>query len=194
MKILLINACARPESRTLMMAKHFIQTYQNKNAEAVVEELKLYEEKELKYFDYERLQMRNQLIEKKDWNHPMFQYANQIALADRVIVAAPYWDLCFPAIFKIYLENAFVAGITFAYGKTGPVGRCKAEKLVYITTAGGPLNGVDLGGQYMQAVCREFGIKEYEYLCAEGLDVQEWDTKKILKDAMKETESLAQNW
>ena len=194
MKILFINACARPESRTLKMAELFIEIYKKNNPTDEIEELNLFEKKDLSYLNNEKILLRNDLLEKKDWNHPMFRYANQIATVDKVIVAAPYWDLAFPAIVKIYLENAFVAGITFAYGEHGPEGKCKAEKLIYITTAGGPLNGVDLGGQYMKAVCKEFGIPDFQYISAEGLDVQEWDTNKILQDAMHETENMAKHW
>lgn len=194
MKILFINACARPESRTLKLAECFMKVYKKKNPMDEIETLNLFDEDALAFLNNERLQLRNELAEKKEWNHPIFRYANQIANVDKIIVAAPYWDLAFPAILKVYLENAFVAGITFAYGEKGSYGKCKAEKLVYITTAGGPLNGTDLGGQYMDAVCKEFGIKEFQYLSAEGVDVQEWDTEKILREAMLETEKIAETW
>ncbi|WP_037372374.1 NAD(P)H-dependent oxidoreductase [Anaerovorax odorimutans] len=194
MKILLINACTRPKSRTLKLAKHFIEVYKKKNSEDEFTELRLYDEKELTYLDRRNIKLRNELIEKKQWDHPMFKYANEFAQMDRIIVAAPYWDLAFPAILKVYLENIFVCGITFAYDENGEIGLCNADKLLYITTAGGPLHGMDLGKQYIEAVCKEFGIDKFDYLLAEGLDVKEWDTEKILNEAISEAQELSLIW
>ena len=42
----------------------------------------------------------------------MFDYANAMAQADMIVIAAPYWDMSFPASLKIFLEAASVVGIT----------------------------------------------------------------------------------
>ena len=39
--------------------------------------------------------------------------------ADTVVIAAPFWDLSFPAILKKYIEAVTVAGITFRYSDQG---------------------------------------------------------------------------
>lgn len=71
----------------------------------------------------------------------MFRYAKQFAYADTIIIAAPYWDLSFPSMLKVYIENIYVTGIVSKYGKDGvPIGLCKASELTYVTTAGGPYN------------------------------------------------------
>ena len=65
-----------------------------------------------------------------------------MAQADLVVIAAPDWDMTFPAALKIYLEWTCTLGITFHYTRTGvQEGLCRAKELVYITTAGGPLEG-----------------------------------------------------
>ena len=64
--------------------------------------------------------------------------ARLFADADLVVVGAPYWDLSFPALLKIYIENIMVLGVTFIYGERGqviPLGR--AGRMFYISTAGG---------------------------------------------------------
>ena len=44
----------------------------------------------------------------------------------------------FPALLKQYLEQISVVGITFKYSENGvPVGLCRADRLFYVTTAGG---------------------------------------------------------
>ena len=52
----------------------------------------------------------------------------QFAAADVIVIAAPYWDLMFPAVLKTYLENITVTGITFCYSDQGrPQSMCKAK-------------------------------------------------------------------
>lgn len=52
-------------------------------------------------------------------------------------------DLSFPARLKIYLENIYVTGIVSKYDENGrPRGLCRAERLYYVTTAGGPFDGI----------------------------------------------------
>ena len=44
-------------------------------------------------------------------------YAKQFAGADTIVIAAPFWDLSFPAILKTYIENIYVTGIVSRYSK-----------------------------------------------------------------------------
>lgn len=194
MNILFVNACARPESRTLQLAKTFLDTYLEKHPEDQLEELKLFEQIDLQYYDNAKVLQRDELLKKGELNHPMFAYAQQFAQADKILLAAPYWDLAFPAIVKVYFENICACGIAFAYTETGQVGLCKASKLFYVTTAGGPIAGNDLGAKFMEAACEMLGIDEFGYHFAENLDVIELDTTQILNDAVKKATQLAQEW
>ena len=49
----------------------------------------------------------------------MFRYARQFAAADKIVIAAPLWDLSFPAQLKVYLENIYVTGIVTKYSDAG---------------------------------------------------------------------------
>ncbi len=102
-------------------------------------------EERLAPFDYARLEAKDRLIAAGAWGHEMFGYARAFAEADRIVIAAPYWDLNFPALLKIYFENVFVAGLTYRYGDQGVTGLCRAAKLLYLTTAGGFIDGRELG-------------------------------------------------
>ena len=46
--------------------------------------------------------------------------------ADDIIIAAPYWDLGFPAQLKTYIENIYVTGIVSAYNDHGSRAACAA--------------------------------------------------------------------
>lgn len=103
------------------------------------------------------------------------------------MIAAPYWDLAFPACLKAYLEQVTVCGVTFRYDERGvPRGLCRARKLYYIATAGGPLYGENLGYAYVAALARGlYGIAETRYFDAQGLDIDGADVSAILADAQR---------
>lgn len=160
-KILFINACIRPNSRTLELANCVLEKLSGE-----VEEVKLYEE-ELFPLTLKEMALREKSAKNKDFSHDAFRLAKQFALADTIVLAAPYWDLMFPAIVKNYFENITVNGLTFAYGENGiPHGLCKAKKLIYVTTAGGPIV-YNFGFDYVNALAKSFyGIKEVK--CVKG--------------------------
>ena len=101
------------------------------------------------------------------------------------MIAAPYWDLSFPAYLKIYIENICVVGLTFDYLSDGTSKtRCKAKKLTYITTAGGVIPERNFGFDYVKAVAETFfEIDEFEYIKAEKFDIYGEDNKAIMEDA-----------
>ena len=135
--------------------------------------------------DEEFLKKRDALIEKQEFGHILFSPARQFAAADTVVVAAPYWDLSFPAFLKEYFEQINVVGITFAYSPEGiPTGLCRAEKLYYITTAGGPIVYDEFGFGYVKALAQNYyRIPEVYEIKAEGLDIDGADVEAILREA-----------
>ena len=117
---LYINACPREESRTKRLARAYLAHISD------VTELNVYDQP-LVPLDRERLAHRESLIAGGKWHDPMFDYAHQFADADDIIIAAPYWDLGFPAQLKTYIENIYVPGIVSAYNDHGqPCGLCRA--------------------------------------------------------------------
>ena len=182
--VLFINACARPQSRTLELAKKAA-----KKISGNFKILNLYEE-ELEPLNYDRLSKRDKYIEKSDFSDNMFSFARQFREADEIIIAAPYWDLSFPAIFKCYIEAICVNGITFRYNEKGiPDGLCKAKRLIYMTTAGGFIPENNYGYNYVKQLCTDFfGIQNTVYIKAEGLDIYGCDVIRIMKSAEDEIE------
>ena len=84
-------------------------------------------------------------------------------------------------------EQINVLGITFEYSPEGlPIPRCKAEKLYYVTTAGGALVPEEFGFGYVKALAQSFyGINEVEMIRAVGLDIYGADVDAIVNDAIK---------
>ena len=175
-KILFINACVRPSSRTLELAKHVLSKLSGR-----VQEVKLYNE-HLLPLDLEQIELRDKSTKTKDFSNPVFDLAKQFANVDTIVIAAPYWDLSFPAVVKSYFENITVNGLTFAYGKNGiPKGLCKAKRLIYVTTSGGPIIH-NFGFDYVSALAKNFyGINDVQLVKAEGLDIYDADVFDIMQ-------------
>ena len=178
-KILLVNASVRPCSRTRELTEAVLQ-----KLEGELQEVKLYEET-ICALDLKGMEIRDQAARMQDFSHPMFVHAKQFAAADIIVVAAPYWDLMFPAILKTYLENITVSGLTFRYSQQGrPVSMCRAEALYYVTTSGGFIGQNDFGYAYVKALATNFfGIKDVRCFVAEGLDIFGSNPDEILQKA-----------
>jgi FMN-dependent NADH-azoreductase len=156
-----------------------------------IEEVNLDFEKILSLYK-EQLDLRDSLIKAKNYSHPMFKYAKQFVNADIILISAPYWDLSFPAILKTYIENINVNGITFSYSEKGyPVSLCKAKKLIYVTTSGGPIISDDFGFGYIKSLAENFyGINDINYIKAEGLDIWGANIQETLEEAKKEIDKV----
>ncbi|MDO4748172.1 MAG: NAD(P)H-dependent oxidoreductase [Eubacteriales bacterium] len=177
MSILFINACVRENSRTLVLAKNILSQMSGE-----IIEVNLNEEN-IVPLNRELLEKRERLISDENKNDPMFSYATQFAKADEIVIAAPFWDLSFPAILKAYMEQITVSGITFEYIKGRPQGLCKAKSLTYVTTSGGPIFA-DFGYEYIKALAKNFyGISETKAYRAMNLDVNMIAAEDVLTKA-----------
>ena len=176
--ILFINACVRQHSRTFALAKHVLE-----QLDGTCQEVHLPTES-MQPLDAASLEKREQMIARHDFSDATFRFAKDFAAADTVVVAAPYWDLSFPALLKIYLEQIAVCGLTFEYQKGVPHSLCQAKKLIYVTTAGGTIY-FNFGFEYVKALAETFfSIPDVLCFTAEGLDIKGADVDKIMAEAM----------
>ena len=177
--VLFINACVKPCSRTLELAKTLLQKLNGD-----VQEVRLYD-MSLPVLDLSGMDKRDWAARTNDFSDPAFAPAKQFAAADVIVIAAPYWDLMFPAILKTYFENITVSGITFRYSEHGrPESLCKAKALHYVTTSGGFIGQNDFGFSYVQALAKNFfEIETIHRYTAEGLDIFGADVESIMQKA-----------
>jgi len=182
MSTLFINACVRPNSRTKQLADCVLSKL---NDEVV--EIKLAEENILP-LDLKTLEKRLTYIEKQDYSDNMFRFAKQFAQAETIVIAAPYWDLSFPAMLKNYIENVNVLGITFAYSPEGKlISLCNAKKIIYTTTSGGPIFNDETGYGYIKTLANVlYNIGKIYYFKAEKLDMMPSEVEAILAKAKDE--------
>ena len=184
-QILFINACPREGSRTLELARYLLD-----KTDGSVEELTTFEENLLP-LNGKTLALRDKMTANQNFDHPIFKYARQFAKADTIVLAVPFWDLSFPSAVKIWLEYVMAKEITFRYTEEGfPCGLCKAKKLFYISTAGGPVLPAHMGFSYVDGLAKSyFGIPETVLFSAENLDILGADTAAILTKAKEEIDN-----
>lgn len=114
--------------------------------------------------------------------------ARKIAAADRIIIAAPFWDMSFPAALKAFFENMSLYGVTCT-------GLCRCKKVMYITTRGMNIptgSAREQGSTYLQALSSLWGLGEITTVAAWNLDYlspEEVDEK--LADASSLAKAIA---
>ncbi len=190
-KALFVDCCIRrEESRTKRLADSFLARL---SPDYAVQRLTLMEEG-LQPLMGDFFAARQALLAAGKLEHPRFRYARQFADADLVVIAAPFWDLSFPALLKIYIENITVEGITFGCNENGCYGICKGQNLVFLTARGGVYTGTTLeqGSRQWEALSRFFGFKGYHCIAAEGLDIAPEKAEEILAEAEEKAAALAE--
>ena len=186
--VLYINACVRKESRTERLAEKLLgklgQPY---------EEVKLCE-LDFPCVDEAYLDLRNELISRGEFEHPMFELARRFAEAEMIVIAAPFWDLSFPSSLKVFIEHIMVSGLTFNYTPEGePIPSCNADRIIYVATAGGPVYSNEYSFGYICHLAETFWqIPHRMYFCAEGLDIVGADVEGIMENTKEKIrEALA---
>lgn len=183
--LLYINCCVRNDSRTDRLARYLIGKLGDSFTEIKAQGGNILP------LSQASLLKRTELISNGDYSNEMFDLAKQFASADTIVIGAPYWDLSFPAGLKTYIENIFVSGITFRYTQDGiPEGLCRATRLYYVTTAGGPYIP-DFSYDYIKSAAENMlGIKETFLIKADMLDIIGNDAEAIIKSAEDEIDNL----
>lgn len=101
------------------------------------------------------------------------EMARRIAAADRIVIAAPFWDMSFPAALKVFFENMSLFHITFDSDNTHCYGLCKCSKVLYITTRGMNIHTGDPLEQatpYIKALSCLWGLGDVYVVSAENMD------------------------
>ena len=191
--ILYVNACVKREvdSRTNRMAQAYLkkclETQECCVSTVVLEDTVMFP------LTGKALAEREKAIGNGDFSGSSFELARNFAAADEVVIAAPYWDMSFPASLKLYIEQLCVNKLTFCYNEKGmPCGLTNIKKVVYLTTAGGYIGSNNFGFDYIRGVFTTlFGVEDISFFSAEGLDIYGSDPEKILSEAIEKMERLA---
>ncbi|MBR6701048.1 MAG: NAD(P)H-dependent oxidoreductase [Firmicutes bacterium] len=195
MKVLFVDSCMKQgeESRTKILCNSFLEELKKVNTGCEIETVVLKDE-EMRPYNNDMVDERYKIVEDQDWDHPMLKYAKQFAEADRIVIGAPYWDLAFPSLLKIYIEHIFVSGLTFEATDKGLKGLSKADKAVFIQTAGGFVGETDPGTEYLKYVLKTLGVQEFTRVSADFIDVVGVNVEEKLAEAKKVLKDMAAAW
>ena len=196
-KVLYIKANIKNEgeSRTFKVSDSFVEEYKKNNPEDEIITLDLYKEN----IDFLRADDLGKLFGPKDEeskNNSILKYAYEFADADKYIIAAPMWNLSFPAILKAYIDYVSVSGITFKYTAEGPVGLLNNKKAVHIVSRGGGYDNspYEMGDRYLRTILGFFGIKDIETIAIDNLDVIGVNVEGKVEEGIENAISLAKKF
>ena len=164
-KLIFIDACMRAGSRTKRIARPIIAELRKKYSVETVDLTKnIYP-----VADNYTLEDRNQGVVPAEH----VDLAKRIAAADRIVIAAPFWDMSFPSALKVFFENMSLFGVTFDTNEKECYGLCKAEKVIYITSRGMNISTGDPLEQatpYIKALSHLWGWGELTVVAAQNMD------------------------
>ena len=175
MKLLFVNCCISQRggaSRTKALADAFLTAFRASHPGAEVEEVTPEALLALKPFNAEMLNRRDALAAENAFDAPVYALARQFRAADAVAVAAPFWDLSYPAALRTYIEYISANGLTYHYDAAGCHGDCAAGHLVYLTSCGDVEREDSVGVIHWRQLAAMFGIPQFAYVFAGGLDAR----------------------
>ncbi|MFM4942747.1 FMN-dependent NADH-azoreductase [Aeromonas bivalvium] len=113
--------------------------------------------------------------------------------SDLVIIAAPMYNFNIPTQLKNWIDLIARAGVTFRYTETGPVGLVENTRALVVSPRGGMHvgNATDLVTPYMRTVLGFIGIKEVDFIYAEGMGMGPEAQAKGIEEARSQLEALA---
>ena len=194
MKLLIVDCCISQrgeDSRTRRLLRAYAEAFCRSHPDAETETVTPETLLSLKPFDPEMLDERDALASVQAWDAPVYDLARQFRGADAVVVAAPFWDLSFPAALRTYIEYISANGLTYHYESDGCHGDCRASQLVYLTTGGDVEREDSLGMLYWRQLCAMFGIGRFEYVFGGGLDLDPAKTEEQLRSPCELAARLA---
>ena len=113
--------------------------------------------------------------------------------SDLVVIAAPMYNFSIPTQLKNWIDLIARAGVTFRYTETGPVGLVENTRALVISPRGGMHVGsaTDLVTPYMRTVLGFIGIKDVDFIYAEGMGMGPDAQAKGIEQAKGQLETLA---
>ena len=165
-KLLYIDACIRDdESRTKRIAEPIVKALEKK-----------YDVQRFVLNDMDLEIVQRDLIRKRlngMIDATVMSWAETVRDADRIVIAAPFWDMSIPAALKNFIELCSILDVTFKTNDKTCYGNCKAEKMLFITTRGMNIPTGDIREQatsYLKALSWLWGIGPMEVVAAQNMD------------------------
>lgn len=202
-KVLAVMANPRMESYTQRLLHSFLAAYKDCHPDDQVEELDLYQIK-IPVIDDQVLtawsKEEDQLTTmEKSVLSRINHFTEQFISADKVVFAAPMWNLLFPPALISYIANIAVAGKTFCYTRDGCQGLLTDKPMLLIHVRGGvysqgPMQASDHSVPYLRSLCSLLGLDSFHTIICEGIEAFPERSEEIFAQAMVETGEMGKRF
>jgi len=206
--LLYITVNSKPENLSISktVGRQFVNRFITKNTDYAVEELDLYNEyipevnhvifkkraEPVSGADYEALSDNDKKAVDR-----INALCDQFLRADTYVIATPMWNISFPSILKRYIDCIIINGRVIKATPEEVTGLLndKERNMIYIQSSGGKypkiLSGKFYHGiDYFEDTFKFLGIKRFEKILVEGIDMPEIGREKAIEKACLEIENV----
>lgn len=129
----------------------------------------------------------------------MEELCNQFINADKYVFVTPLWNLGIPPKMRAYIDTICIAGKTFRYTESGPIGLLKNKKALHIQARGGvfskgPAKDLEFGDRYMRAILTFLGVTSIKSLIIEGVAQSPDKATEIKSKGIKVATQIAKDF
>ena len=121
---------------------------------------------------------------------------DEFLVADIVVIGAPMYNFTIPSQLKAWIDRIVVAGKTFRYGASGPEGLAGNKRVIIAISRGGLYGpgaqaaALEHVETYLRGILGFIGIKDPEFIIAEGLLIGPQQREKSIQYALQAAGSL----
>ena len=116
----------------------------------------------------------------------------QIQAADVVVLGVPMYNFGVPTQLKNWIDAIARAKVTFQYTANGPEGLLKGKKVYVALTRGGFYRDTEADSQvpYLKMVLGFLGMRDVEFVYAEGMAMGPEAEQKAIASALQQIEEV----
>src|SRR5215468_3009324 len=121
---------------------------------------------------------------------------DEFLAADTIVIGAPMYNFTIPSQLKAWIDRILVAGKTFKYGPQGVEGLAGNKRVIVAVSRGGyygagtPAAVGEHLETYLRWVFGFIGIKDPEFIAADGIQVGPEHREKAVAGALQAASSL----
>jgi FMN-dependent NADH-azoreductase len=108
--------------------------------------------------------------------------------SDVIVIGAPMYNFTVPTQLKAWIDRILVAGKTFRYTESGPVGLAGGKRVIVAVSRGG-VYAQGAAGEYVETYLRHvlafIGIRDVTFVRAEGLAISPESRQEGLDAAIR---------
>ena len=178
-RISVIDSTIRDESRTRELLNRILD---NKDVEFSIYNIN----------KFDLIPTNNERFITKGTNETFIKIAKEIASSDGLVIAAPFWDMTYPALLKTFLEELSLYDIMFIDDGKTCVGISKMKFMLFLTTRGMNIEDdskLDGASYSLKALCELWGIPQFACVSAYNLD---YSSDEEIKTKLKEAGDKAE--